>query len=211
MTVAPTAPVSNPFCAARLRPGTINYVFAGDDSMAKLVDVLARNRWQGQIVGPHGSGKSTLLACLLDDLRRRGHDVCAMTLHDGQRALPQSSRHSPRAVRCSYGTRSVPATFIAIDGYEQLSYWNRWSLQRRCRRFDWGLIVTAHAPVGFATLHETDINPERAWEVVERLQRGHEHCIDREDLAQALGNHNGNLREALFELYDLYEVRSTVP
>ena len=47
----PTSIGRNPFCAARLRPGTIDFVFEQGKSLEQLVDALEANAWQGQITG----------------------------------------------------------------------------------------------------------------------------------------------------------------
>ncbi len=52
-------------------------------------------------------------------------------------------------------------------------------------------------------------NVEIAQHVVEQLQEPyHLKLVTREDVVRTFGEHNGNIREMLFALYDLYEVRS---
>ena len=80
---------TNPFCAARLRPGTIDFVFEQGKSLQQLVDVLEANAWQGQITGGHGTGKSTLLAALTPAIEARGRPVSSVTIVAGQRHLPR--------------------------------------------------------------------------------------------------------------------------
>jgi hypothetical protein len=187
----------NPFCAARLRPGVIDYVFPPGTDLPSVVETLSQNAWQGQIIGPHGTGKSTLLAMLLRDLRARGHAVHDTALHDGQRALPADYWERVRDVR----------TILAIDGFEQLSSWNRWRIRRYCRSHGLGLIVTAHGSTGLPTLIRTAISTSQACQVAERLQRDYIYPIGLEDMVDRLRARQGNLREALFDLYDLYEAQ----
>ena len=80
---------TNPFCAARLRPGTIDYVFEEGNGLPRLVDLLEANGWLGQITGGHGTGKSTLLAALTPVIEGRGRLVESVTLAAGQRRLPR--------------------------------------------------------------------------------------------------------------------------
>ena len=80
---------TNPFCAARLRPGTIDFVFEHGKSLEQLVDTLKANAWHGQITGGHGTGKSTLLAALTHAIERRGRLVKSIALEAGQRILPR--------------------------------------------------------------------------------------------------------------------------
>jgi len=60
---------ANPFATRFVRPGSVPFLFAHQETVEQLVDRLGKARWYGQIVGPHGSGKSTLLASMLPGLR----------------------------------------------------------------------------------------------------------------------------------------------
>ena len=86
---SPDLDLTNPFCAARLRPGTIDFVFEQGKSLQQLVDTLEANAWRGQITGRHGTGKSTLLAALTPAIEGRGRLVKSVTLVAGQRHLPR--------------------------------------------------------------------------------------------------------------------------
>jgi hypothetical protein len=68
-----------------------------------------------------------------------------------------------------------------------------------------GLLVTAHASVGFPTLYPTTITPELAEQVVENLLGGRTSPFSTEEVSQCLSKHGGDLRETLFELYDIFE------
>jgi hypothetical protein len=80
-------------------------------------------------------------------------------------------------------------------------------LRRSCRRRGLGLLVTSHRGVGLPDLHATAVDAELAWRVVEQLQNGYSSPVAPADVAQRLSQHGGNLREALFDLYDLYARR----
>ena len=80
---------TNPFCAARLRPGTIDFIFEHGQSLPQLIDALEANHWRGEITGGHGTGKSTLLAAMRPAMEARGRMVKAVTLAAGQRSLPR--------------------------------------------------------------------------------------------------------------------------
>ena len=191
--------VSNPFCAARLRPGTIDFVFEPGKSLQQLLDSLEANAWYGQITGRHGTGKSTLLAALTPAIEARGRRVKSITLIAGQRDLP---RMFMRSLWRSPGLRVA-----AVDGIEQLGLWNRLLLKRSCRARGVGLVVASHRSAQLPSLYETAVDETRAWRVVEQLQDGFPPRIEVGDLTARLARHQGNLREALFDLYDLYEVR----
>jgi len=188
----------NPFAAVRVRPGAIPFVFSGETDAARLVERLRRDGWRGQIVGPHGSGKSALLATLVPVIERAGRRVVCFELHDGAARLPRGWRQLV--------DRRV-ATLLAIDGYEQLTRWHRYQLTRFCRRAQLGLVVTSHAPVDLPDLFHTNASLELAEHVVAVLQRDHRVLVLADDVAGPYRRHGGDLRETLFDLYDLYERR----
>ena len=166
--------------------------------MAQLVDRLRQNAWWGQIVGPDGSGKSALLAALVPAIKHAGRRTLVIELHDGQRRLPLDFRRAAESGR---------STVLIVDGYEQLGLLSRFRVKRFCRRAGLGLLVTAHAPVGLPDLFHSAVSLQLAQQIVEQLQREHPSHITPEDVAERFSLHGGNLRELLFELYDLYERR----
>ena len=197
--------IRNPFSAARFAPDRMEFLFAPGQSAAGLLERLRAADWRGEIVGPHGSGKSTLLATLLAAARLAGQPCLAVTLRYGQRRLPCDFLG---AARCMAAQKDrVPAVpLLAVDGYEQLGRWHRFLLGRLCRR-RLGLVVTSHHPVGLPALCHTAVDPALAWRVVERLQAGSPPLVDGADVAERLAAHGGNLRETLFDLYDLFARR----
>ncbi|MGA2033233.1 MAG: hypothetical protein ABSG68_13325 [Thermoguttaceae bacterium] len=188
----------NPFSACCLRPGALDFIFPPGQSVDGLLVRLRQSDWWGQITGGHGSGKSTLLAALLPAIQRAGRQTLVCQLHDGQRRLPPEFPAFP--AHC-------PPAVLAIDGYEQLGAWSRFSLKRLCRRGGLGLLVTAHRSVGLPKLFDTRVDLPLACRVVEQMQRGRAVLVSDADVSQRFGPHNGNLRELLFELYDLYQRR----
>ena len=56
-------------------------------------------------------------------------------------------------------------------------------------------------------IYQTAIDVPRAWRVVERIQDGFTPLVRLSDLVERLAQRHGNLREALFDLYDIYEER----
>ncbi len=188
---------ANPFCTRCVRPGALRFVFSAGESAAALVARFRLDRRRGAIVGPHGSGKSTLLATLLPELERDGQRVSAIALHDGQRRLPE---HFLR--------RHLAAdTVLVIDGYEQLGFIGRCRLRWLCWRRQLGLLVTAHGPVGLPVLLQTGVDLPLARRIVSELQEGFEMRVHEDDVARAFPHCDGNLRELMFALFDLYEAR----
>ena len=190
---------SNPFSASRIRPGSMPFLFAAGQRADAIVERLRQNAWWGQIVGPHGTGKSSLLAAIIPVIQQAGQQATLIELHDGQRCLPGGLR--------TIGHLQPPAVLI-VDGYEQLSRWSRYRLKRFCKRRALGLLVTCHETVGLPELFRPVIDQALAWQVVEQLQQGRRPSVTREDLAERLEIRGGDLREALFDMYDLYQRRN---
>jgi energy-coupling factor transporter ATP-binding protein EcfA2 len=188
---------SNPFSTRWTRPGALPYLFPRGADARTLVDRLRASGWRGQITGPHGSGKSTLVAALNPALRAAGRHVVQITLRDSQRRLSFDLANLPGLDETS---------IIVVDGYEQLSGWSRLQLCRLCTRRGWGLLVTSHVDVGLPEVFQTKVTCDIARQIVERLQQPENVVITDGDVAAALARHGGNMREALFTLYDLYEL-----
>jgi energy-coupling factor transporter ATP-binding protein EcfA2 len=192
-----TDQVSNPFATRYVRPGAIAYHWPPGESAAALVERLKANCWRGEIVGPHGSGKSTLLAALVPALEAAGRRVLMFTLGEGARRLPRG--------RSQFAAAGLD-TLVIVDGYEQLAGWARWMLRLTCRRRHCGLLVTAHRPSGMPRLVETRVEPQAAVEIVRELV-GSVGQVDPREVLPALEASGGDLREALFHLYDVFEER----
>jgi hypothetical protein len=189
----------NPFASRNIRPGAQAYLFPPGVSPESLIEKLAAHRWWGEIVGPHGSGKSTLLATLKPPLESAGRQVESFALRAEQVSLPQEPKQHP------WGRR----TLVVVDGYEQLTRWQRFRLRSACRRRRAGLLITTHRPQGLPTLWTTNPTPELAWTVVQRLQREtSEPLISKEDVHHYFARNRGDLRETLFSLYDVFEQRA---
>jgi hypothetical protein len=188
----------NPFSARQIRPGALAYRFPEEVTPATLLAQLRQQAWRGQIVGPHGSGKSTLLATLVPALDAAGIPTEMVTLHDGQRRLPPELQQAHRL---------VAGTVVIVDGYEQLSFWSRLRLDRHCRRCRLGLLVTTHRNAGLPELFRTVTDAHLARTLVEQLLGDERVRITQEEISERFVHHQGNLREVLFDLYDLYEQR----
>ncbi len=192
------ANATNPFSATRLRPGTIDFIFEHGKTLGQLVDLLEANQWRGAITGLHGTGKSTLLAAMTPAIEARGRIVKCVTLSAGQRTLPRDFLASLRPA----AGRGV----AAVDGIEQLSAWSRLRLNRFCKS-QGGVLVASHRPARLPVIYQTAIDVPRAWRVVERFQDGFTPLVRLSDLVERLAQRHCNLREALFDLYDIYEER----
>jgi hypothetical protein len=190
----PPAAASNPLATRFTRPGAIEFLFPEGASAGGIVQKLGAQGWWGQILGPHGSGKSTLLAALEPAIAEVGRTTLRRSLAGGQRQLDLPPDLDPNAL-------------LVIDGFEQLSWWQRRKVKAACRRAGAGLVVTAHADVGLPTLFQTQPTLELAQSLVRRLLPPGDRALSDADIAAAFARHPGNLRETLFALYDLYQAR----
>jgi hypothetical protein len=202
MSATLTLPQVNPFSTRHVRPGAIEYRFRDDlmkscENAEQLIDRFEAKGLQGQIVGHHGSGKSTLVATLIPALKRRGYDVLEVTLHAGERRLPQALPNRSRS----------QLLVVIVDGYEQLSRWNAWQLRRSCARRRFGLLITTHRACMLPLLHETKPSLAVALELFATLFPDDDNRIAPADVEALYKQHCGDMRETLFGLYDLYEAR----
>ncbi len=188
----------NPFATRRTRPGKIPYVFCDDQLLSDLAHRLKQQNWMGQIVGPHGSGKTTLLESLLPVCASQLDGIHRITLHNGQRRLPLSAGALERLSRGS---------LLVIDGYEQLSRMSRGWLGWQLRRRGFGLLVTTHAPVALPLLYRTPTSPTLTRAIVFQLANTEDSGITDADIRSTHDRHSGNVREVLFDLYDLFQQR----
>ena len=215
MTSSTLLPDVNPFSTRFVRPGAIAYLFPAGTSADELLDRFVRSGRRGAIVGPHGSGKSTLLSALREALERRGRPVVVFTLRAGQRSLPlDRSGLDCTGLDCTgldcagLDQTSVDSwdstTDVLIDGYEQLGLWQRVRLHVACWRKGCGLLVTSHGPVQLPTLIVTEVTLALAMRIVAQIGGSRCPALPPEALAQLLARRRGNLREVLFDVYDLY-------
>jgi DNA replication protein DnaC len=195
----------NPFCTRRIRPGAVPFYFPAGMDVENLIDRLRRNQWRGEIVGPHGSGKSTLLASILKAVEQAGWEAVCFELHDGQRSMPRDWRRKTKTAAISR-----PA-IVAVDGYEQLSLWNRFRLKSYCRRRHLGLLVTSHSTTGLPEIFRTSASLEMALQIVEKIMQNEHITVPANIIADSLARHDADIREMLFDLYDYFEQQRNSP
>ena len=193
-------PISNPFSTRYTCPSAVDYMYPAGTDTGRLVAKLRDSDWWGQIVGPHGSGKSTMLYTLAPALELAGRPVVFYTLHRSERRLPID-----RAQTRAWDSR----TQVIVDGYEQLGWLQRSWLRRKCLAQRTGLLVTAHRCMGLPLLWHTTTSTDLAWQIVTRLlDRPNCDCISRADVEEAYRTNQGDVRETLMALYDLFEQRA---
>ncbi len=180
--------VHNPFCSERVRPGSIGYLLPPNRSIECLVQDLEKTGFIGQIVGPHGAGKSTLLYSLAAELTRRGYH-------------PKLEE----AGRCERSS-AAEGEIILLDSAERESRRHLRNRARGISRAGGGLVLTTHSDLGLPTLLQASVSPGTAHLIVCALLEGWEVEPPTETVvAELLSRHEGNMRFALFELYDWFE------
>lgn len=194
----------NPFSTRYLRPDAREYLFPDGGDVEALVARLREFAWWGQITGGHGCGKSTLVQTLLPGLRAAGRAI-------EFRAFRRRAAFEPKRPWFD-GWPRVPSiawtrqTQMVIDGYEQLGWWTRIRLKRLCRQRGAGLLVTAHGDYGLPQLWHAPSSLELTRRIAQRLLGGRDAAwLAGVPLDALFELHRGNVREVLFELYDLYE------
>jgi hypothetical protein len=196
VTASVGATPRNPFATRHTRPGCLLPRDARGEPL-DLAALLATASSAVAIEGPHGAGKTNLLTALADRLAavdRLAALLRPRTPWDGATVL--------RAVG-----RSRPGTTLCIDSWECIGpLWAtlvRWAARRR----HVGLVVTSHRPTGMPTVVRCDTTPTLLGRLVRELP-DHGGLVDAADVDLAFRAHGGNIREALYDLYDRFEWRS---
>jgi hypothetical protein len=185
----------NPFATARVL--RIRYAMADGDWPALLARVAAYG-YRGALIGPHGVGKTTLLEDLQQQLEARGIPTVWLR-RDMER--PHFTRVELDAAFAKITREHV----ICLDGAEQLTRVG-WLLFKRRARIARGLLITSHREGLLPTLHACSTNVELLEDIVGRLltPAPHAHPSSLPTPNDLFARHQGNLRDALRELYDCY-------
>ena len=190
----------NPFATRFVRPGARPYRFSEGETAAKVVERLKQFGWRGQIVGPHGSGKSSLCQTLLPWLEQSGKQVLTMRM--------TSDDHRLRQVDAAVWS---PAWLLLIDGFEQLTWVQRQWLLLKTWWHQTGLLITTHRSHGLPVLYRTAVSLDMAQQLVGEWLSAHGYPVDMlQPEVQSLWEDprlQGNFRELLFTLYDLFQRR----
>lgn len=183
---------ANPFATRRLRPGALPFVGAPVVELAQRVE----RGGSFEIVGPHGTGKSTLTRSIIGALGDRDVAVTLFVVRAGGGVVVERSPG-----------RGPPVH--VVDGFDDIGPAGRaWHALRACIGAR-ALVVTAHVSRGLAPLYQTAVDDALAERVTAMLlERSGSTLVRPDEVLAALRARGGNLREALFDLYDAHETRA---
>lgn len=190
----------NPFATRYTRPGVIppldrHGIPLDVATLASRFDAVTA----AAIEGPHGHGKSTLLFALAAMLHAAGRPVTIVRIRDWHDAC----------TACIAIVTTPRRTAVFVDGWERLGLLAG-PMRLVARMLRRRLLVTSHWPAGLPVLWKCATTPALFRAVVARVP-DHGGAVDEEDIDAAFQRHSGNVREALYALYDTIESRSRLP
>lgn len=193
---------TNPFATRWTRPGRLVSVDATGTPVdqAALLEQLDQLGGRAAIVGPHGSGKTTLLVNLCAAAEGRGWSV----VHRRMR-----TRRDAVSVLAAV-VRAPRAGLIGLDSWECLGPCTRWTVCLVTRLRGCRLLVTCHDGGGLPALVRCRPTPAVIEAIVLQLPNAADwlgSVITPADIQLAFARHDGDIREAFFDLYDRLEER----
>ncbi len=187
----------NPFTTRMTAPGRLPPLDAAGSpvDLGRVLDALQPG--VSMIEGPHGHGKTTLLraVCAEADSRHRPFDFLAI------RSISSALTTVTRVLFA--GQHAV----VAVDGWEELPAGFPILIRILARWKSVVVVATAHAPAGVPVVARCVATPAILAAIVGRLP-DHHGLISQHDLDEVFVRHAGNLREALYDLYDRFERRA---
>ena len=166
-----------------------------DRSFDQLMSDLERMEYRAAIVGTDGSGKTTLLGQLQEHLSHRGFVVDS--------TFTSLAEPFTRQDRRAFLAKMKPGEIVLLDGADHLSVLAWRKFKRSVLHSARGLIITSHKAGLMPTLLECSTTEKLLAELVEELLGGMD-GIGKIDLTGIYREHNGNIRECLRHLYDVW-------
>ena len=189
---------TNPFATRFTRPGRLPPLgpHGRPIDATRLLARLAPGRVVA-IIGPHGHGKSTLLAALTRAAAAAEPTVTAVRVR-----APLDSWRPLAAVLAARRQG-----FVACDGWERAIPGTAALVRLIAAARGLRVVVTAHGRAWLPILARCETSPGLLAEVVALLP-DHGGLITGDDIDDACRRHAGNIREALYDLYDRFERRA---
>ncbi|MEX0668950.1 MAG: hypothetical protein WD060_00625 [Pirellulales bacterium] len=189
---------SNPFSTRFTRPGSIAPLDPSGQplDLDALVDRLPAPGGCSAITGPHGHGKTSLLVAILANAGARGRPTTLVRV-----ASPSDAWE---VLAMLAGT--APKTIVGIDGWDRIRFALMPVLRLVAAYRGASLLVTTHRPGRLPVVARCETSRGLLSAIVDRLP-DHGGVIDAVDIDDAFSRHRGNVREALYDLYDRFERR----
>ncbi|NBW96683.1 MAG: hypothetical protein EBR28_08110 [Planctomycetia bacterium] len=195
------ATAGNPFSTRHVRPGCLPPLDAAGRPIAvgDLCMRLAQLGGSAALVGPHGSGKTTLLWKICAALEADGVRVSRVRIRDLGDILTLAAVIWRRA---GGGT-------VCVDSWERVGRPLGWFLRAAARIVGTRLVITAHRAGSLPTLWECSTSTPLLEAIVARLPGtdAGPTKVRPDDVVAAFRRSGGNIREALYVLYDVVEER----
>ena len=182
----------DPFAVERIQ--TIRYRPL-HTSFDRIPARLRELNYRAAIIGPEGSGKTMLLEDLQRLLERKGWRTRLVFVNDTSGCDRRACRHLVSEL--------TPETLLLLDGADLIRRWDWSLLKRRTITYAGGLVITSHRAGLLPTLIECSTTPTLLNEIVNGLLP-QSRTVPAEFLDSLYVRHQGNLRDCLRELYDLY-------
>ncbi|MBI9077456.1 MAG: hypothetical protein JEZ02_18765 [Desulfatibacillum sp.] len=186
---------SNPFASRHIE--SLPYIPTGME-WRHIMDRLHSLKGRGAIVGPKGTGKTTLLEELERRLAKKGFRVSLVRLNQEDK---KPNKEEVRRIFAGF----TPQSALLVDGAEQMPWlaWKAFALKARKAGI---FIVTSHTPGLLPTLVETATSPELLRTLANQLLPKESPLYPAQALS-LFNAHQGNIRMALRELYDMWALR----
>ncbi len=186
----------NPFASERVERLLVFEPEWIDLNWSQVMKRLEDLDYRAAVVGPHGSGKTTLLRKLKTDLVQQDFVVESVFLNEQKKSLDESVWQ--RLARIDGDSNKK--VMVMLDGAEQLS-WREWRRFRSAAYRHDGLLITRHSAGKLPVLLETETRLEMFMDFTRRLAPdvGFEDVV----LKRIFTSTQGNMREALWQCYDL--------
>lgn len=178
----------NPFSTDRIL--LIRYRLQGTTWEA-LLDRFISLGFRAAVTGAHGAGKTTLLEDLEIKLSERGFVPKFIRLN------ASSARQEKRDL-LKFAKTIGSKEFLILDGAEQLNP-IEWRRLRWLSRHAGGLLISLHRPARLPALWHCRTDPRLLEKIVAEIAPS---ISESRDFHALFRRHDGNLREALRELYD---------
>ncbi len=219
----------NPFAVSRVGLAKLDYFEQTPGFISSVVSRVRECGGRGQVVGPHGSGKTTLTIALARQLVPQFDQFSWLVVSPPRWWASRPTYRVQLAARVVPGTLSAGLEFLEfelpegtgkllprlrssgpreclfIDGVEQLNRcWQRLVARAAAHR---PIIWTAHQALDWGGEVLCELRPEVAnfQRVVEHLTGGSGE-LSSADVELAFRDSEGDLRQALGQLYDRWEM-----